>query len=85
MIQFNREIPTLPVSFGQPYYLYDAPNFSTYINAYASLPEVQAALVERLVGDAPLSHGIWTPDFAKSIWKLRIAMHPCLLLIHYLW
>ncbi|MFZ2994813.1 glycoside hydrolase family 3 protein [Sphingobium sp.] len=52
MIQFNREIPTLLVSFGQPYYLYDAPNFSTYINAYASLPEVQTALVERLVGEA---------------------------------
>lgn len=55
MIQFNREIPTLLISFGQPYYLYDAPNFSTYINAYVSLPEVQAALVERLVGDAAFS------------------------------
>jgi len=55
MIQFNREISTLLISFGQPYYLYDAPNFATYINAYASLPEVQAALVERLVGDAPFS------------------------------
>lgn len=53
MIQFNREIPTVLISFGQPYYLYDAPNFGTYINAYASLPDVQAALVERLVGDAP--------------------------------
>ena len=52
MIQFNREIPTLLVSFGQPYYLYDAPNFSTYINAYASLPDIQTALVERLVGEA---------------------------------
>lgn len=55
MIQFNREIPTLLISFGQPYYLYDAPNFATYINAYASLPEVQTALVERLVGDAPFT------------------------------
>lgn len=55
MIQFNREIPTLLVSFGQPYYLYDAPNFSTYINAYALLPEVQHALAERLVGNAPFT------------------------------
>lgn len=55
MIQFNREIPTLLVSFGQPYYLYDAPNFATYINAYASLPNVQTALVERLAGDAPFT------------------------------
>lgn len=55
MIQFNREIPTLLVSFGQPYYLYDAPNFSTYVNAYASLPDVQTALIERLVGEAPFT------------------------------
>ncbi|WP_256869479.1 glycoside hydrolase family 3 protein [Sphingobium lactosutens] len=55
MIQFNREITTLLVSFGQPYYLYDAPNFATYINAYASLPDVQTALVERLTGDAPFT------------------------------
>ncbi|SES02866.1 glycoside hydrolase family 3 protein [Sphingobium sp. YR768] len=55
MIQFNREIPTLLISFGQPYYLYDAPNFATYINAYASLPDVQTALVERLTGDAPFT------------------------------
>jgi beta-N-acetylhexosaminidase len=55
MIQFNREIPTLLVSFGQPYYLYDAPNFATYINAYASLPDVQTALVERLTGDVPFT------------------------------
>ncbi len=52
MIQFNREIPTALISFGQPYYLYDAPNFGTYINAYALLPEVQVALAERLVGEA---------------------------------
>jgi beta-N-acetylhexosaminidase len=51
----NREIPTLLISFGQPYYLYDAPNFATYINAYASLPDVQTALVERLTGDAPFT------------------------------
>ncbi len=55
MIQFNREIPTLLLSFGQPYYLYDAPHVATYINAYASLPDVQTALAERLLGDAPFA------------------------------
>ena len=52
MAQFNREIPTLLISFGQPYYLYDAPNFSTYINAYSSLPVVQTELAARLMGKA---------------------------------
>jgi beta-N-acetylhexosaminidase len=55
MIQFNREIPTLLVSFGQPYYLYDAPNMSTYINAYSGLPVVQEELVSRLLGERPFT------------------------------
>ena len=52
MAQFNREMPTLLVSFGQPYYLYDAPNFATYINAYCSLPDNQRELARRLAGEA---------------------------------
>ncbi|MBG6117391.1 MULTISPECIES: glycoside hydrolase family 3 protein [unclassified Sphingobium] len=52
MIQFNREIPTILLSFGQPYYLYDAPNIATCINAYASLPDVQIAVAKRLMGEA---------------------------------
>ncbi len=51
MAQFNREIPTALISFGQPYYLYDAPNFSTYINAYCSLADNQRELVRRLTGE----------------------------------
>jgi beta-N-acetylhexosaminidase len=52
MAQFNRELPTLLISFGQPYYLHDAPNFSTYVNGYCSLPANQRELVRRLVGEA---------------------------------
>jgi len=55
MAQFNRELPTLLVSFGQPYYLYDAPNYGTYVNAYCSLPANQRQLVQRLVGEAPFT------------------------------
>lgn len=55
MMQFNREIPTLLVSFGQPYYLYDAPNMETYVNAYCSLAINQRELVKRLVGEAPFT------------------------------
>lgn len=52
MMQINQELPTILVSFGQPYYLYDAPNFQTYVNAYCPLPDVQIELVRRLVGEA---------------------------------
>jgi len=55
MMQFNREIPTLLVSFGQPFYLYDAPNMQTYVNAYCSLEINQRELVGRLVGDVPFT------------------------------
>jgi beta-N-acetylhexosaminidase len=51
LAQFNREIPTLLISFGQPYYLYDAPNFSTYVNAYCPLEDSQRELARRLSGE----------------------------------
>lgn len=53
MMQFNKEIPTLLLSFGQPYYLRDAANFATCVNAYASLEIVQRELVARLTGALP--------------------------------
>ncbi|WP_261294723.1 glycoside hydrolase family 3 protein [Sphingomonas hylomeconis] len=55
MMQFNQEMPTLLLSFGQPYYLRDAANFATYINSYSSLETVQRELVSRLVGATPFT------------------------------
>ncbi len=46
------EIPTLMISFGYPYYLYDAPRVPAYVNAYATMPTMQAAVVECLMGRA---------------------------------
>lgn len=46
------ELPTLMVSLGFPYYLYDAPRVPTYINAYGSNEAMQAAVVEALLGRA---------------------------------
>jgi beta-N-acetylhexosaminidase len=47
------DIPTAMISFGYPYYLYDAPRVPTYINAYASMPSMQTAVLECLMGRAP--------------------------------
>ncbi|MBC2665411.1 glycoside hydrolase family 3 protein [Novosphingobium flavum] len=55
MTQSFREIPTALVSFGQPYYLFDAPTCTTAINAYNSLAECQEEVVRRLVGDVPFT------------------------------
>jgi beta-N-acetylhexosaminidase len=47
------DIPTAMISFGYPYYLYDAPRVPTYINAYATMDTMQSAVLECLMGRAP--------------------------------
>ena len=47
------EVPTVMVSLGYPYYLYDAPRVSTYINAYGSSDAIQTAVLQTLLGRAP--------------------------------
>jgi beta-N-acetylhexosaminidase len=44
------DIPTAIISFGYPYYLYDAPRVPTYINAYATMPSMQRAVLDCLLG-----------------------------------
>jgi beta-N-acetylhexosaminidase len=53
MQRYWNEIPTVMVSLGHPYYLYDAPRVPCYINAYSNTPCSQNAVLERLVGNAP--------------------------------
>ena len=52
MARYWHDIPTLMISFGYPYYLYDAPRVPTYVNAYATMPSMQKAVVECLMGRA---------------------------------
>jgi beta-N-acetylhexosaminidase len=47
------EVPTVLLSFGYPYYLYDAPAAPCVINAYATMESMQAAVLECLLGRAP--------------------------------
>jgi beta-N-acetylhexosaminidase len=47
------DIPTAMISFGYPYMLYDAPRMPCYINAYATMPSMQSAVVDCLLGYAP--------------------------------
>ena len=51
MTRYWNHIPTVMISFGHMYYLYDAPACPTYINAYTWLPEVQLAVVRKLMGE----------------------------------
>ena len=47
------DIPTAMISFGYPYLLYDAPRMPCYINAYATMPSMQSAVLDCLMGRAP--------------------------------
>ncbi|UJW84576.1 glycoside hydrolase family 3 protein [Devosia sp. SL43] len=50
MSRYWHDIPTLMISFGYPYYLYDAPRVPAYVNAYGSSEALQAAVVEAIMG-----------------------------------
>jgi beta-N-acetylhexosaminidase len=52
MKRYWHDVPTLMVSLGYPYYLHDAPRVPTYVNAYGSNEDMQAAVVEALLGRA---------------------------------
>jgi len=49
-----QEKPSVMVSFGHPYHLFDAPRMPVYVNAYACTPELQEAVIRKLVGEEPL-------------------------------
>ena len=49
------EVPTALVSFGYPYYLYDAPRIPAYINAYCTSDEMQAAVLDCMLGVRPFA------------------------------
>ena len=51
MQRYWNDVPTLMISFGYPYYLYDAPRAPTYINAYCTTETMQRAVVEALLGN----------------------------------
>ncbi len=47
---FVQEVPTLMISTAYPYHLFDANMIKTYINAYASTPEVKEAVMDKIMG-----------------------------------
>lgn len=49
------DVPVMMVSLGYPYHLYDAPSMPCYVNAYSATPEMQATVVDALVGRAPFA------------------------------
>ncbi len=55
MRRYWHELPCLLVSFGQPYYLFDAPRMPCVVNAYSAVAPVQRAVAACLVGEQPFT------------------------------
>ena len=53
MQRYWHTLPCVLVSFGQPYYLYDAPRMPCVINAYTATAPTQQAVVRKLLGEEP--------------------------------
>ncbi len=63
-------VPTVFVSFENPYHLVDVPQVRTYINCYASFPHFLDALVEKLMGRSPF-RGVSPVDPFCGKWEVR--------------
>ncbi len=55
MARYWHQLPCLLVSFGHPYYLYDAPRMPCVINAYCATEPSQRAVLARLLGELPFT------------------------------
>jgi beta-N-acetylhexosaminidase len=55
MDRYWHDLPTLLVSFGHPFYLFDAPRMPCVVNAYSPLPSVQQAVLQCLLGERRFS------------------------------
>lgn len=60
------DMPALMISFGYPYYLYDAPRVPAYVNAYGSSEAMQAAVLEALMGRQPFAGSSPVDPFVGS-------------------
>ena len=67
---FIHEIPTLFISVGNPYHLFDVPYIKTYINAYASTETVLSVLMEKLTGRQEFA-GTSPVDLCCDRWRVQ--------------
>ena len=70
-MHYSAAIPTVAVSFGNPYHLFDMPRVRTYINAYSDDENTLDAAVEKLLGRSVFS-GISPVDPFCGTWDTRL-------------
>ena len=69
--KYIHEIPTIFISFSNPYHLVDVPMVKTYINAYTSNKYVVHMMVEKLMGRSQFKGKNPVDPFA-GLWDTRL-------------
>lgn len=69
--KYVRDVPTLFVSFSNPYHLVDVPMIGTYINAYSSNEAVVEAVVHKLLGRSAFT-GVSPVDPFAGLWDAHL-------------
>ena len=68
---FAKEVPTVFVSVGNPYHLYDVPMVPTYVNAYCHAPTVIDAAIDKVLGKGEFK-GVSPIDPFCGCWDTRL-------------
>jgi len=68
---FVKEVPTVFVSFGNPYHLLDTPMMKTFINSYSNAPHVIDATMDKLFGKSEFK-GTSPVDAFCGRWDTRL-------------
>ena len=68
---FAKEVPTVFVSVGNPYHLYDVPMVPTYVNAYCHAPTVIDAAIDKVLGRSEFK-GVSPIDPFCGCWDTRL-------------
>lgn len=74
---YNHTIPTVFVSFENPYYLLDIPHMRTYINCYGDSKNVMESLIQKLLGNSKFE-GVSPVDPFCGKWETRLSYGPSL-------
>jgi len=68
---FAKEVPTVFVSVGNPYHLYDAPMVPTFVNAYCHAPTTIDAAIDKVLGKSEFK-GVSPIDPFCGCWDTRL-------------
>lgn len=68
---YMKDIPTMFISFCNPYHMFDVPFISTFINCYSSSPYCMEAAVEKMLGKSAFVGKSPVDPWCGGIWGAR--------------